>query len=219
MQDKDIKTRLLLVGLELFAQRGFNGVSIRELATQAQANSSMITYHFGSKKGLYLAVYQYISDLLNEKVVFVFTQREQQIKDLPSQPKDVRNECILNIIKEISDRYVALMLDDASISIAKLLLAGQDEESEGFNILYENYIYPVLTRLTHLMAILIDEDEKSIRVKTLAVNFIAQHAIWRIMHPLGKAFVLDNKGSVLSECKDDIQFHIFAQLRAEIKGA
>lgn len=217
MQDKDIKTRLLLVGLELFSQRGFDGVSIRELATKAQANSSMITYHFGSKKGLYLAVYQYISDLLNERIIFVFNQYKHQIEELPYLPKKERNRRILDILKTLSDRYIDLMLDDASISIAKLLLSGLDEESEGFAILYENYIYPALTQLTHLIAILIEEDETGIRVKTLAVHFIAQHAIWRIIHPLGKAFVLNHNGSLMGECKEDIQSHIFAQLRAEVK--
>lgn len=40
---------------ELFAERGYEAVGIRELADRAGVNLSGIKYHFGSKRGLYLA--------------------------------------------------------------------------------------------------------------------------------------------------------------------
>ncbi len=40
----------------LFAEKGFDGVGLREIAAKAQANSAMVAYHFGGKEGLYLAV-------------------------------------------------------------------------------------------------------------------------------------------------------------------
>lgn len=44
---------MLEVAGKLFASRGFNGVSTRELTRAARVNLSSITYHFGGKKGLY----------------------------------------------------------------------------------------------------------------------------------------------------------------------
>ncbi len=52
----DVKQRLVEAATLLFAQRGFDGVGIREIATAADANSAMVAYHFGSKEGLYQAV-------------------------------------------------------------------------------------------------------------------------------------------------------------------
>ncbi len=46
------------VGTRLFAERGLNGVSIRELSQAAGASISMISYYFGGKEGLYSAVLQ-----------------------------------------------------------------------------------------------------------------------------------------------------------------
>ena len=53
---QDARERLLSAGTELFAAKGFAGVSIRELATAAGVNSALISYHYGGKEGLYEAV-------------------------------------------------------------------------------------------------------------------------------------------------------------------
>ncbi len=52
----DVKQRLVEAATLLFAQRGFDGVGIREIATAAQVNSAMVAYHFCHKEGLYRAV-------------------------------------------------------------------------------------------------------------------------------------------------------------------
>ena len=45
---------LLDAAEELFAERGFAGVSNREIVARAGANVAAIGYHFGSKRGLYV---------------------------------------------------------------------------------------------------------------------------------------------------------------------
>jgi AcrR family transcriptional regulator len=47
---------LLEAGGELFAQRGFDGVPIEEVAARAGVNKALISYHFRGKRGLYVAV-------------------------------------------------------------------------------------------------------------------------------------------------------------------
>jgi len=47
---------LIAAGRELFGRRGFDGASIRAITTAAGANLGAVTYHFGSKRGLYSAV-------------------------------------------------------------------------------------------------------------------------------------------------------------------
>ena len=50
------RATLLASGRKVFARRGFDGASIREITRGASANLGAITYHFGSKRGLYEAV-------------------------------------------------------------------------------------------------------------------------------------------------------------------
>ena len=47
---------LLAAGALLFAERGYDGVSIADLAEQAGVNKALTSYHFGGKRGLYTAV-------------------------------------------------------------------------------------------------------------------------------------------------------------------
>ena len=56
MADNDCRATLLAVATPLFAERGFHGVSVRELAKAAGMNLSMISYYFGGKELLYAAV-------------------------------------------------------------------------------------------------------------------------------------------------------------------
>lgn len=47
---------LIAAGRKLFASKGFDGTSVRALTAEAGANLGAVTYHFGSKRGLYTAV-------------------------------------------------------------------------------------------------------------------------------------------------------------------
>src|SRR5215475_5938708 len=47
---------LLTAGTELFAGRGYDGVSVAAVAAKAGVNKAMISYHFGGKRNLYLAI-------------------------------------------------------------------------------------------------------------------------------------------------------------------
>ena len=51
------REKLLLSAERLFAERGFNGVSVRDITTSAGVNSALVGYYFGSKLGLLSEVY------------------------------------------------------------------------------------------------------------------------------------------------------------------
>ncbi len=50
------KCTLLDIAESLFADRGFKGTTVREIAKKARCNSALISYHFGGKEGLYQAI-------------------------------------------------------------------------------------------------------------------------------------------------------------------
>ena len=56
MADNDCRENIIAAAVPLFAAKGLNGVSVRELAAAADVNLSMISYYFGGKEGLYAAV-------------------------------------------------------------------------------------------------------------------------------------------------------------------
>ena len=58
------KDKLALTALELFAERGFAGTSIRDIAKATDLSISNIYHHFGNKEGLLLAILETASDRL-----------------------------------------------------------------------------------------------------------------------------------------------------------
>jgi len=50
------RERLMVAGERLFAERGIDAVSIRDITNEAGANSAAIHYHFGSKTALITAI-------------------------------------------------------------------------------------------------------------------------------------------------------------------
>ena len=51
---RDAQDALVTAGARLFAARGFDGVTVRQLAEAADVNVAAVSYHFGGKRGLYL---------------------------------------------------------------------------------------------------------------------------------------------------------------------
>jgi TetR/AcrR family transcriptional regulator len=56
-RDPDATRRALLeAGARLFPESGYDGTSVVDLAARAGVNKALISYHFGGKRGLYVAV-------------------------------------------------------------------------------------------------------------------------------------------------------------------
>ena len=53
------RDRLLLVAMKLFAEQGFDGVTVRDISSAANVSVGLINHHFRSKEGLRQAVDDY----------------------------------------------------------------------------------------------------------------------------------------------------------------
>jgi AcrR family transcriptional regulator len=51
------RERILATAERLFAEHGYDGISLRTIATEAKAHLALIRYHFGSKEDLYRAIW------------------------------------------------------------------------------------------------------------------------------------------------------------------
>ncbi len=63
VENAQVKDRLFLAGAKLFAEKGFDSVSVREICKEAQTSSNMVHHYFGSKGGLF------------DSIVLSFTER------------------------------------------------------------------------------------------------------------------------------------------------
>ena len=67
--------RIMNVAEKLFAEKGFEGTSIREITTRAQCNLAAVNYHFGGKENLYIKVFGRHLDVMRDRRI----QRIQEV--------------------------------------------------------------------------------------------------------------------------------------------
>ena len=82
------KERILASAEKLFAEKGYNGVSVREITQMAECNLAAVNYYFGNKKNLYFDVFRY---LIIPQINEVRTQFEKTL----SQEKDITIEAVV----------------------------------------------------------------------------------------------------------------------------
>lgn len=64
----DIKERLLVAGLKIFSEKGYNGATFKDICDEAGSNIAAINYHFNDKVGFYMAVRNYMHGLISERM-------------------------------------------------------------------------------------------------------------------------------------------------------
>ncbi|MDM7993382.1 MAG: TetR/AcrR family transcriptional regulator [Candidatus Fermentibacter sp.] len=114
------KERILEVAEDLFAERGFTGTSMNEIAEKAGVAKSLIYHHFESKKDLWRAMvrhYHDSSDLLErffatlsdddpDVMVDLVTGRDGLFEFFRKNPKLVRLFSWLNVQSEFEPEYL-----------------------------------------------------------------------------------------------------------------
>lgn len=72
------KQRLMEAAEELFANEGFESVSVREITSRAGANVAAVNYHFGSRTGLVNAVIERYIEPMNQERLRQLTALERR---------------------------------------------------------------------------------------------------------------------------------------------
>jgi len=61
---KDTKEKLLDTAHDLFQEKGFDGVTMREIAGEAKVNKGLLHYYFKSKQAIFMGVFKIVSKLI-----------------------------------------------------------------------------------------------------------------------------------------------------------
>lgn len=77
-RSKGVKERLLDAALNLFADRGYDGVAVDEIVDAAGVNKRMVYHYFGSKEGIYAAVLEQAYEGVRASEEKFFAQRRSR---------------------------------------------------------------------------------------------------------------------------------------------
>jgi AcrR family transcriptional regulator len=116
------KNKILDAAESLFADKGFNGTSLREITSQAEVNLAAVNYHFGSKKELIKAVMSRYMNELSPRLEIALTQVCEQ--DSP---------CLIEVFSAFIDPLLSLndFKNNGTSNFLQLLGRGYTD-SQGF---------------------------------------------------------------------------------------
>lgn len=94
MTGKERRQQLLDVSRERFAERGFDGTSIEEIAARAGVSKPVVYEHFGGKEGLYAVVVDREIQRLLERVTSALTG---------GHPRELLEQAALALLSYVDD--------------------------------------------------------------------------------------------------------------------
>jgi AcrR family transcriptional regulator len=78
---ENTRQAIIKAAVRLFAEKGYQGTSVRDVVAKARVNQAAINYHFKGKDGLYLAILKIAFDKLTEQAGF----DPEKLKSLPRE--------------------------------------------------------------------------------------------------------------------------------------
>jgi AcrR family transcriptional regulator len=167
------REKLLEAAIDLFGQRGFDGVSTREIAARAGVNISGIAYQFGGKEDLYLACTQHIAEIVRSRLAGPSDAR-------PPDPATMSAAEAAAALRQMVSRFARFFLGAAELDrFARMVLREQMDPTPAFETLYGNTIAPMHQHLCMLWGRTTGQDPESEAVKLATFGIISQLMFFR----------------------------------------
>jgi len=164
----DKKDKIIETALELFAKRGFDGTSTRDICKLANVNISMISYYFGGKEGLYKFILQ---DLLNKQLEYINQFYNPDMFNNLSRKQ--KAEMFLSVLDKMVDFLYGQMSDKLMLFLIK----------EQRNIA-KDFVPPVVPFLRGVLSSILEKDINSREIAFQGLFIASQISSPRFMKVL-----------------------------------
>lgn len=160
---------MIEAGLRLFGQQGFSATSIRQLATEAEANIAAIAYHFGNKDGLRLACAEEFGRRMAAAMSAVSGTGIATAEDARAE-----------LHRRVRGMVGFLLGDRGTSEIVPFMLRELAEDGPGIDAVYTGFAEPTHRRLCALWAQATGTDPEADTTRLAAFSLIGQLMYFRI---------------------------------------
>lgn len=144
----EAKAALLNAALSEFGRLGLEGARTREIAKRAGQNMAAISYHFGGKEGLYLALVEALTNYINRSLKPVVSEAEQFLKK-----SDVSKDEIISQVRNVLDVWIdAVLAHEETLEGSLIVIREQMLPTSAFDLIFERVIGPIHKVLSRLLA-------------------------------------------------------------------
>jgi len=156
-----VRDRILDQAEILFAEKGFQGVSVREITRAARCNLAAVNYYFGGKEKLYIEVFRRR-----------WIPRAQRVRSYFEHSLNrERNPTPSSIVRKLAEAFLEGPLsDDERVRHYQLISRELTRPSEAFELIVEQVMRPFLVNLA---ARLRDGMNRSVEPLGLALGLLS----------------------------------------------
>lgn len=159
----DTRQRVLEAAGEVFADKGFEKATIREIVERAGANLNAVNYYFRDKQGLYLALFEHAHQTVRGKDRDAFTQN----RDLP--PEQRMRTMITHVLR-------GFILTKNAPWQARLMFRETIEPTGALDMMTRRFIQPRFEELASIVRALMPPDTPELSVQLCAESILGQCA-------------------------------------------
>lgn len=177
--DEDTRTRLLQAAGLVFADKGFQRATVREICDAADVNVAGVNYHFGDKRRLYIEAVKRAHQLRTERV------------PLPSWPEGTPAESKLrDFIRTLLTRMIA---SEEAPWQHRLMMQEILHPTQACREMVEDYIRPEIELLLAILAELMPDEVPLARRFQFAFSVVGQCLFYKIGSPVARVLVNEDE--------------------------
>lgn len=136
----DTRERLIVAGMEVFAERGFADASVRQICKHAGANTAAVNYHFGDKQSFYAEV------LATCHLRAVRRRPLPRLADDPDHPERVLGAFIR--------WFLELLIVDGAGPLGRLMAREMADPTPALDQLTRRSLLPIMVNLQEILVAL-----------------------------------------------------------------
>lgn len=172
----DTRRRLIAAASELFAERGFHGTKVRDIATRAGVNLAAGNYHYGSKKALYLEVLR--AQFAETRALL---KRRGALKPAGEMSRLSRGG-VVALLRARAQAMLDMLIGPPPGLHSTLMLREMTDPSEALPVIVEEFIRPMKQDIEEIVAHLVPGLPPR-DVERCAFSIVAQALFYRFTMP------------------------------------
>ena len=198
MEYSDKQVQIIESAERLFADKGFSGTSVRDIAETAGVNLAMISYYFGSKEKLFESMFQYRSESFK-------LQLETMLQNKELEP--------MQKVEQLIEQYISRLT--SQICFHRIMVREQMMNSNGF---IAQQIQTLKARNQALIKQLIQEgQDKGAFKKDVDVPLMMMTLIGTVSQLITTQHYYKEINGLQSLTEEEFQQHIRTKLNQHLK--
>jgi len=136
------RTRILLAAEGEFADHGFDGASVRQIALRADVPVALVNYHYGSKEGLYRAIFEMRAPMIIDQRIAGLRLAEME----PDQERKVEM-----IVKAVLVPNLHMRSTEKNSSYARILAREVSDPKSHHRKVVAEFFDPIAYKVTEAL--------------------------------------------------------------------